>query len=339
MGSLSVSAVIPTFNRARLLARALSSCLAALAPSDEIVVADDGSEDATAEVVAAAGPRVKHLRLPHRGAGAARNAGYEAAKGPLVAFLDSDDEWFPDKIALQRAFLERRPDVLFTFSDFGVRLEDGTEERRYLPHWQQRPRPLSEVLREEVRYSSVAPLPPGRDDFSVHVGSLYAAELHDNVVSAFTVMLRKDVAGDVVRFADDLPTCEEWQAFARLAKKGPAAYFDTETAWQHGHSGPRLTRFPAHVWASARIATIERVWGSDPEFLRDHADEVRSAVADAQLMRARWFLRHGDATLAREALRAAGGGPLSHRVLSWLPGPVCRGLLRAVRGPADRPAA
>jgi glycosyltransferase involved in cell wall biosynthesis len=233
-------------------------------------VVDDGSTDNTAAVVEALGPPVRLLRLPHGGAGAARNAGLEAARGPLVAFLDDDDEWFPDKIALQRAFLEQRPDVLFAFSDFGVRLEDGTEKRAYLSHWQRTRRPLSDVFGPGIPYSSVAPLPAGREDFAVHVGSAYLEEMRNNLVPMFTLMVRKEEAGNTLRFADDLPTCEEWPAVGRLARSGAAAFFETETAWQHGHAGPRLTGAPGHVWADAWLSTLDQVWGSDPEFLAEH---------------------------------------------------------------------
>jgi len=288
--------------------RAIRSALAALAPGDEVVVVDDGSTDDTAGAVEAFGPPVRLLRLPHRGAGPTRNAGLAAARGPLVAFLDSDDEWLPDKIALQRAFLERRRDVLYAFSDFGVRLEDGTEHHRYLRHWLRAQRPLSDVFGPSAPYSSIAPLPPDREDFDVHVGSMYLEEMRNNLVPTFTIMVRKGEAGNALRFADDLPTCEEWPAFGRLARRGPGAFFATETAWQHGHSGPRLTGVPG-------LSTLERVWGSDPEFLAEHDDDFRRAVSDAHLMRANSLARRGNVREARRELRRAGGGSIAVRAL------------------------
>src|SRR5215213_4961126 len=102
MGS-AISVVIPTYNRARLLPRAIDSALAACAPGDEIIVADDGSTDGTEAALAPYQSRIRYLPLPHRGAAAARNAGMTAARTPLVALLDSDDEFMPDKLTLQRA--------------------------------------------------------------------------------------------------------------------------------------------------------------------------------------------------------------------------------------------
>lgn len=313
MASLTVSAIIPTYNRVDLVTRAIRSALAALSPGDEVIIADDGSTDDTVAAVRAFGPPVRLLRLPHGGAGAARNAGLAAARGPLVAFLDSDDEWFPDKIDLQRAFLERRPDVLYAFSDFGVRLEDGSEHRHYLNRWRRMPQPLVDVLGPGVPYSSVAPGPVDREDFAVHVGSMYLEEMRNNVVAAFTLIVRKAEAGDALQFAEDLPTCEEWQAFGRLARCGEGALFNTETAWQHGHSGPRLTQLPSHVWADAWLTTLERVWGRDAEFLAEHGEDFRRAVSDAHLMRATSLARHGNVREASAALRQAGGTPSAFR--------------------------
>ena len=70
----------------------------------------------------------------------------------------------------------------------------------------------------------------------------FPAELEDNFVATFTWVVRKDLAGDAIHFSPDLPTCDDWECFGRVARCGPAAYLDTETAWQHGHSGPRITR-------------------------------------------------------------------------------------------------
>jgi glycosyltransferase involved in cell wall biosynthesis len=103
----TVAVVIPTFNRADLLARALDSVARQTQPATEIIVVDDGSTDDTAERLRA--PDYAHIRVishgERRGAAAARNSGIRAARGEFIAFLDSDDEWTPDKLARQRSFL------------------------------------------------------------------------------------------------------------------------------------------------------------------------------------------------------------------------------------------
>ena len=325
--ALPVSVVIPTWNRAHLIERSIRSALAAMSPGDELIVADDGSTDGTDAVIAKWADRVRYLKLPHGGAGPARNAGLRAAKHTLVSYLDSDDEWMPDILHLQRTVMEARPDVVYLFSDFAVRDETGAEFRRYLPKWQERPRPLAEVLGPGVPFSTIGALPPGRADFPVHVGDLYPAELDDNFVATFTFCVRRQTAHDRLEFVEDLPFCEDWEYFARLAKEGPVAFLDTETAIQYGHAGPRLTKTDPYVIAGARIRMIERLWGQDAPFLGTHREAYDATIARLRIVRAKRCLKRGATKEARVELAAAGRAPASLAVLSWLPGPLVRGVL------------
>ena len=111
--SNSISVVIPAYNSAAQLARALDSVLAQTRPAEEILVVDDGSTDATAEVARSYGDAVRLIAQANAGAAAARNAGIRAARGTWIAFLDADDEWLPDRLALQTDILDRRPDLVW----------------------------------------------------------------------------------------------------------------------------------------------------------------------------------------------------------------------------------
>lgn len=106
-----VSVVIPMFNRAATIRRAVDSALAQSFHDIEVIVVDDASRDDSVAIVAAINdPRVRLLhRERNGGASAARNTGVAAARGALVAFLDSDDEWFPSKLEIQVAALEAAP--------------------------------------------------------------------------------------------------------------------------------------------------------------------------------------------------------------------------------------
>ena len=134
METYSVSVVIPTYNRATLLRRALKSALGSLRHDDEIIVVDDGSTDDTREVVAEYGNRLVYVQNQHGGAGKARNTGIDRATKPLIAFLDSDDEWMPGAFELKRRLLSARPDVVYCFSNFAVCFENE-KKRRYLDRW------------------------------------------------------------------------------------------------------------------------------------------------------------------------------------------------------------
>lgn len=106
-----VSCVVPVFNGALYLREAIDSIEAQTWRPLEIIIVDDGSTDATPEIIAALGGRVRALRQPNRGPAAARNAGIAAASGAFIAFLDADDLWIPEKLATQMARFEARPEL------------------------------------------------------------------------------------------------------------------------------------------------------------------------------------------------------------------------------------
>src|SRR5262245_2294166 len=105
MFHLPVSVVIQTYNRAHLVARAVENALQATQAGDEVIVVDDGSTDNTAAVLAPYRDRIVYHHTTNGGAGRARNIGVHLARHPLVAFLDSDDEWMPAKMYLQRSLM------------------------------------------------------------------------------------------------------------------------------------------------------------------------------------------------------------------------------------------
>lgn len=102
-----VSVIIPTYNRADSVHLSIDSALAQTYGNCEVIVVDDGSTDSTMESLSAYGDRITAIRQENGGPSVARNTGAAAAKGEIIAFLDSDDLWMPDKIARQVALLEK----------------------------------------------------------------------------------------------------------------------------------------------------------------------------------------------------------------------------------------
>ncbi len=111
-----VSVVMPTRNRARWVERAVESVLSQTHPSLELLVVDDGSSDDTLGRLERFGERIAVLSQPHAGPYAARNLGVRHATGDLIAFIDSDDAWHPDRLASQLPLM-RRPEVGLVFGD------------------------------------------------------------------------------------------------------------------------------------------------------------------------------------------------------------------------------
>jgi glycosyltransferase involved in cell wall biosynthesis len=110
-----ISVIIPAYNAEKYLSAAVSSILSQGYAGLEILVVDDGSEDGTAALAGTFGPPVRSLTQPHTGAASARNLGLSAARGSLIAFLDADDLWSPDKLSLQVAALSAHPEIDVVF--------------------------------------------------------------------------------------------------------------------------------------------------------------------------------------------------------------------------------
>lgn len=190
-GSPLVSVVIPAYKRADTLPRAIESVLSQDWPNLEILVVDDASPDKTPEIVArfaAADPRVRHLRQKaNRGVAAARNRGIREARGPLVAFLDADDEWLPGKLVRQvEALRSAGPGIGLVYT--GVESVGGDGDRS--------------VMTAEKR-GHVFPLMLARN------------VLHGAPSSA---LVRRSVFATIGLFGEDLPAAEDYEFWLRLTR-------------------------------------------------------------------------------------------------------------------------
>lgn len=117
-----ISVVMPTFNRAASLRRAIDSVLCQSHADVELIVVDDGSRDNTSEVIQGYGDRLTYVRLANnRGGNHARNRGVERASGQIVSFLDSDDEFLPHKLAFVDRYFADHPAVDALVDSFEIR--------------------------------------------------------------------------------------------------------------------------------------------------------------------------------------------------------------------------
>jgi glycosyltransferase involved in cell wall biosynthesis len=323
-----VSVVIPTYNREHLVPRAVDSALAAVSPGDEIIVIDDGSTDGTESTLTSYRNAIRYVKTDNRGAGAARNLGVRTAVHDWIAFLDSDDEWMPDHLDIHRSFLAKS-DVLFSFSNFDIHYEGATgksSRHMQLVSWTDDYREWGEIIAEGSAYSRFADLPAGRSDFNVHIGNLYHIMLRRSYIPAWTSLVRRDVAGEVLQFPEDLPTFEDYECYIRLSRHGVAAYLDCSTAVNHGHCGPRLTGVDDLTKATTRVAILKRTYGADDEFISRNRAAYDAAMKEMKKFQAREFLQRGLVRAARQELKEINHAPPHLRLLSLLPGFVVRAL-------------
>ena len=125
---MSVSVIIPTYNRIKTLPVAVDSVLAQTYSDIELIIVDDGSEDGTDEYIKTiSDTRVIYIKGGHHGAGAARNTGVKVSKNELIAFCDSDCFWYPEKLEKQIALLNKNPETAMVYCRFREIYFDGSE--------------------------------------------------------------------------------------------------------------------------------------------------------------------------------------------------------------------
>jgi glycosyltransferase involved in cell wall biosynthesis len=207
----AVSVIIPTFNRAHQIARAVASVLYQTFTDYEILVIDDGSEDATSEALKPFRSQVRcitHSR--NSGVSAARNTGIRESHSPLIAFLDSDDYWLPDKLAAQISFFSGHPDAVAC----------QTEER-----W----------IRRGVRVNPMKKhLKPS--------GEIFEPSLKLCVVSPSAVVVKRSLLEEVGLFDEDFPVCEDYDLWLRISWKYPVWLIRETLVIKEGGAPDQLSR-------------------------------------------------------------------------------------------------
>lgn len=149
-----VSIIIPTFNRRDCVIEAVRSVLTQTMPDFELIVVDDGSTDGTAEALRPFQPCLRYIHQCNKGVSAARNRGIIAARGEWIAFLDSDDEWWPEYLETTLSAAEATPGLVAVSSDILIETKEALVSLfrlRGLPAFPNQPmvvpRPLSAITR------------------------------------------------------------------------------------------------------------------------------------------------------------------------------------------------
>jgi len=206
---MKLSVVIPTCNRAHTLARALDSVLAQTLPPAEIIVVDDGSQDATGELLRQRYPQVTVLRQVNSGVSRARNRGVAAARFDWVAFLDSDDSWLPHKLATQARALQSSDSRLCHSDEIWIR-----HGRRVNP------------MRKHAKRG----------------GEIFLHCLPRCAISPSTTVLHKTLFDAAGRFDESLPACEDYDLWLRVCSRHPVLYVPEQLAVRYAGHDDQLSK-------------------------------------------------------------------------------------------------
>lgn len=225
-----ISVIIPTYNRAAVLPRAIDSVLAQKGADFELIIVDDGSTDDTKSLYGVRGTEygekecsvhrtpyaapVRFLSQSNKGPAAARNLGIKEAQGEWIAFLDSDDEWKPGKLKAQLEFFQKNPEYLICQTE-EIWIRNGT---RVNP------------MKKHQKFG----------------GFIFEKCLPLCVVSPSAVMMHRKLLEEVGLFDEALPACEDYDLWLRIAAKYPIGLIEKPYIMKYGgHADQRSRQFPA----------------------------------------------------------------------------------------------
>lgn len=198
-----ISIILPTYNRASLLTRAIQSVIAQSYQDWELIIWDDGSSDNLRDVVMGFDdPRICYFYAENMGAATARNQAISRAKGDYLAFLDSDDEWMEDKLLIQIEELQAHPEIDFIFSDFEN--VNTVQNRRGINF---------SDFQDAFQVMTKSEIDPGF--FEIERGFLESLAL-GNYIATDSVVVRKSVILKNGGFNETLRNSEDYELWWRL---------------------------------------------------------------------------------------------------------------------------
>lgn len=205
--SFLVSIILPTYNSARWIRRSINSVLAQTYPAWELIVWDDGSTDSTTQIVSSyTDKRIKYYHASNKGVSFARNQAILQTRGEYLAFLDSDDEWYPNKLSDQVSIFHAFPQIDVLFSNF-QNVNELRKERYYaFDHYKKAMRKL------ETRGLS-------NNLFLITSGILEILAV-DNFIATDTVILRRGLLEYCGKFNENLRSSEDFELWWRTALYG-----------------------------------------------------------------------------------------------------------------------
>lgn len=270
MNTPFVSVIIPTFNRAWTLKKAIDSVLDQDYKNFELIIVDDGSTDGTDKLVGAYGKSVKFFQQPNAGVSTARNKGISVSSGSLIAFLDSDDYWYPEKLSAQVNFFNANPDALICQTE-EIWIRNGKRVNPQKKH--------------------------KKPDGMIFIPSLALC-----LVSPSAVMMRKHLLAKVDAFDESLPACEDYDLWLRVSCRYPVHLIDKALVVKTGGHEDQLSR--SIGLDKYRIYALKKILQSD--FL---TAEQYQAAADMLKKKCRIYadgcMKHGRKTVGAYYYRLA----------------------------------
>ena len=266
-----ISVIIPTYNREKLLERAIHSVLRQTVACAEIIIVDDGSMDQTADLVRYLAEKsatpIQYFHQGNMGPAAARNLGIQQSQSGLIAFLDSDDHWRKNKLACQLKAMQEDPSALISY----------TREQ-----W----------LREGVHLNQKKKHIPQH-------GNIFAHCLQLCVVGMSTVIVRRELFEKAGFFSPDFRCCEDYDFWLRVSCRYPFLLVDKALTIKEGGREDQVS-FQYRVGMDRlHIQAITRLLESEI-LTREHRELALQALQQKCQVFGQGCIKHGKGEEGKE---------------------------------------
>lgn len=234
--TIEIDVIIPTFNRASTLERAIQSVLNQTHKLFNLYIVDDGSTDETTELVSKyLSDRIHYYKQENKGVSAARNSGIQSSQSAWVTFLDSDDEWLPQKLSTQLKYLNDHPAFRFFHSN---------------EIW----------IRNGVRVN-----PPARFDKSNN--EIFKRSLETCLISPSTTLIHRSLLSQMNGFDESFEICEDYDLWLKILATEPVNFIPDHLVKKYGgHEDQLSLKFPAmDLWRIKSMLNLLQITGISEE--------------------------------------------------------------------------
>jgi glycosyltransferase involved in cell wall biosynthesis len=280
-----VSVVIPAYNCAPFVTEAIESVLSQDYANKEVIVVNDGSTDATAEMVMRFGDRLRLIEQPNRGPAAARNRGVSEARGEYLAFLDGDDIWLAGKLACEMSYIQEHPDVKIVFTGFS-RWWPG-RSNNYPPAHD----PATWRAKDEIG--------------PYYSGYLYTTLLLDSVICIITAVMERDAFTRLGGFDENLKVGEDYDFWMRASRVCAAYKIDRIMALYRMRPESATRSAPRTVSHEYMVLkrTLEQFGTAGPDGQHVDAAMLRARLANLCFAHGYRHFWRGDPRIAAESFK------------------------------------
>lgn len=268
-----VSVILPTYNRANFITRAVNSVLGQSYKNLELIIIDDGSTDETKIILDKYDVNVNYIYQNNSGAASARNTGVKAAEGKYIAFIDSDDTWHSDKIEKQLKYFYKQKEIGICFTNANLNQPDGTVEKKpeFIKHTENAIFGIKEIFL-------------------------------DPYFGLPTVMIKKDIFSEIGLFDESLKTAEDLDLFLRAGLITKAGYIHDKLVEVYISFDSLSLSDESY---EDNVFVMKRFSEKNKEYLLDHGCSINEVLFNIYYDYAKTLLWQGNKIKSREILRLA----------------------------------